>query len=94
MGVPFYSAFCFSNAIKNKTGMRMCRRCTAKWLLNERKTMNRHLAGIDLTSFETVSQRRNSAYTDYFYPQPMDNHRVMVTKSGIGDIETLVVLGP
>lgn len=91
-GVPFIP-FSFSNAIKNKTGMYVSA-LYREMAAERKKDYEQALAGIEFTPFETLSERNSTAYTDYLYPQPLENNRVLVTKSGIGDIETLVVLGP
>lgn len=88
--VPFIP-FAFSNALKKETGLYV------KDLYNEmaserKKDYEKAIAGIQLTSFKTISKRKSSAYTDYSFPQPLENGKILVTKSGIGDIEQLVVL--
>ena len=47
---------------------------------------------LELTNFERVNKRRGNTYTDYEFPQPMENGGVLVLKSGIGDIQQFVVL--
>src|SRR5204863_4798114 len=90
--VPFIP-FSFSNALKAETGLYVTD------LYNEmaaerKKEYDAAAASQTLTQFETITSRKSSAYTDYFYPQPLDDGRVLVMKSGIGDIEQLVVLSP
>ena len=89
--VPFIP-FAFSNALKKETGLYV------KDLYNEmaavrKKDYEQALSEIQLSKFETITKRSATAYTDYFFPQPLDNGKVLVTKSGIGDIDQLVVLG-
>ncbi len=89
-GTPFIP-FAFSNAIKKKTGLYV--KDLYREMASERqKDYAEALRDIRLTSFEPVTRRKSTAYTDYFYPQPLDNGDILVMKSGIGDIEQLVIL--
>lgn len=88
--MPFIP-FAFSNAIKKETGLyvtdlyrEMVEDFQTRW--------NDHLAGITLTPFEPVNIRQGEAYTDYRYPQPLANGDVVALRSGIGDIEEVVVI--
>ncbi|HEY3406381.1 MAG TPA: hypothetical protein VGK59_23495, partial [Ohtaekwangia sp.] len=88
--VPFVP-FAFSNAIKNKSGMYVT------GLYNDmaatlKKEWQDEVNKLTLTSFEKVNPRKTSAYTDYQFPQPLDNGGVLVLKHGIGDIDQFVVL--
>lgn len=88
--VPFIP-FAFSNAIKKETGLHVTT------LYNEmaadfRKTWKADLDKIELTPFEQVSHRNSKAYTDYMYPQALEDGTVLVMKSGIGDIQTFITL--
>jgi hypothetical protein len=44
------------------------------------------------SEFQQISVRNTKAYVDYSYPQPMEDGSVVVLKSGIGDINQIVVL--
>jgi hypothetical protein len=88
--VPFIP-FRFSSSIKKVTGMYVTD------LYNEMATTyceqwQQQIDQLPLTSFETVSKRKSEAYTNYSYPQVLENGDVLVMKSGIGDIEQLVIL--
>ncbi len=88
--LPFIP-FAFSNAIKKETGMYV--KDLYKEMAQERaKDYQDAIRDLKFTDFTTMTQRKSTAYTDYLYPQAMDNGRVVVVKSGIGDIETLVSL--
>ncbi len=88
--VPFIP-FAFSNAIKKETGLYV--KDLYKEMAQERKKdYEEALKSVDLTSFETITKRSSDAYTDYSFPQPLDDGTIVVTKSGIGDIETLTIL--
>jgi hypothetical protein len=89
-GHPFIP-FTFSNAIHRETGLyvnglyrEMAGYLTTKW--------KSELEGLPITAFESVTIRPNAAYTDYLYPQVLRDGTVVAQKSGIGDIEQLVVL--
>jgi WD40-like Beta Propeller Repeat len=83
--------FTFSNALKKETGMyvtdlykKMAGDLTQKW--------RDDLKGLNFTPFTTEVNRKNTAYTDYLYPLVLEDGRIVVQKSGIGDIEQLIVL--
>ncbi|MCX8491353.1 MAG: hypothetical protein ORN54_09825, partial [Cyclobacteriaceae bacterium] len=87
--VPLPSAF--SGAIKKETGL------SVKQLYNEmaidlKKRWQAQLDTTTLTSFEKVNDRTNNVYTDYRFPQELEDGSILAQKSGIGDIETLVVI--
>jgi hypothetical protein len=88
--LPFIP-FAFSNAIKKETGLyvkdlynEMAGSLTTQW--------RREQEGLPFTSFVPVTKRSTEVYTDYLYPQVLVDGSVAVQKSGIGDIEQLVVL--
>lgn len=88
--VPFIP-FAFSNAIKKETGFYITD------LYNEMaddltKTWKEELNGLSLTPFIKVNRRPNKAYTDYLYPQPLEDGSILVMKKGIGDIEQFIRL--
>jgi len=88
--VPFIP-FAFSNAIHNKTGLYVTD------LYNEmasglKKEWQQEVDQLNVTSFEKVNPRTTKTYTDYLYPQVMNDGRVIAIKRGIGDIEQFVVL--
>lgn len=88
--IPFIP-FAFSNSLKKETGMYVTD-IYRDMVQQRRKDYEASIAGLSLTPFERVTSRKGTAYTDYLYPQPLDDGRVVVMKSGIGDIEQLVVL--
>lgn len=88
--IPFIP-FRFSSALKMETGLHV------KDLYNEmaadlQKEYKAQQDTLRLTAFEKVNSRTTSAYTDYKYPQELEDGSLLVQKSGIGDIEQLVVL--
>jgi len=88
--VPFIP-FAFSNALKKESGMYVTSlyRDMAAQL---KKDWQAQIDTLKLTPFETVNQRTSKAYTDYKYPQVLEDGSLVVQKSGIGDIETLVTI--
>ena len=88
--VPFVP-FAFSNAIKKETGLYV------RDLYNEmaaqlKKDYQAQLDTLKLTSFEIINPRTTKAYTDYKFPQELEDGSIIAQKSGIGDIEQLVIL--
>lgn len=88
--VPFIP-FAFSNAIKKETGLYVTG-LYKEMAEARRRDYQEAIDRIRITEFETVSKRKNSAYTDYLYPQQLANGKLLVAKSGIGDIDQLVIL--
>jgi hypothetical protein len=88
--VPFLP-FAFSNAIKKETGLHVTD------LYNEmaddlESSWRKELNGLQLTPFVKINPGRNGAYTDYLYPQVLEDGNILVMKKGIGDIEQFVLL--
>jgi WD40-like Beta Propeller Repeat len=88
--VPFIP-LAFSNALKKESGMYVTGlyRDMATQL---KKDWQAQLDTLQLTSFEPVNPRKTKAYTDYKFPQVLDDGSILAQKSGIGDIETLVLI--
>lgn len=88
--VPFIP-FRFSSSLKKETGLYVTDlyREMAAGLQKEWKAQQDTLK---LTSFERVNPRTTKAYTDYLYPQELEDGSIVARKAGIGDIEKLVVL--
>jgi hypothetical protein len=73
--VPFIP-FAFSNAIKKETGLyvtdlydQMADELATAW--------RKELDGLKLTPFVRVNPRGSGRYTDYMYPQPLDDGSVL-----------------
>ncbi|MEO7991639.1 MAG: hypothetical protein ABI663_18950 [Chryseolinea sp.] len=88
--VPFLP-FAFSNAIHKETGMHVpaLYRDMAATL---KKEWQAEIDQLQLTSFEKINNRKSKAYTDYQFPQALEDGSILTMKSGIGDIETFVLL--
>jgi hypothetical protein len=89
-GVPFIP-FTFSNAIKKESGLYV------RDLFNDMadtrtKTWRGMTDTLTLTSFTTITKRKDEIYTNYHYPQLLENGQLVVQKEGLGDIETMVAL--
>ena len=87
--VPFLP-FAFSSALKKETGLSMPK-FYKKMAADLKSEYEKQLSEIELTKFETVTIRKNEAYTDYLYPQVLENGSMVALKSGIGDIQQLVM---
>ncbi len=88
--VPFIP-FAFSNAIHNKAGLyvtelfkEMATELTEEW--------RQSIDTLQITAFERVNSRKSRAYTNYLYPQVMQDGSVLAMKRGIGEIEQFVLL--
>ncbi len=88
--IPFIP-FTFSNALKKETGMYVTD-LYKEMAAERKKDYEKAISQVQLTTFESITHRKSKAYTDYSFPQSLDNGNVVVVKSGIGDIEQLVVL--
>ena len=83
--------FTFSNSIHKYTG-RYVTKLFQETAVDLKKEWQAEVDQLKPTPFETRNRRRSAAYTDYLYPQPMDNGSLLVMKRGIGDIEKFVVI--
>ena len=88
--VPFIP-FAFSNAIKKESGLYVTG-LYREMVKDFKQEWQKELNDLTLTSFEKVNSRKSKAYTDYLYPQAMDDGSVLAMKQGIGDIERFVLL--
>lgn len=82
--------FTLSNAIRKETGMHITE--LYKTMAGDLQQMWKYADTITVNPSTLVSQRRNTAYTDYRFPQTLSDGSVVAMKSGIGDIEQLVRL--
>jgi len=88
--VPFIP-FAFSSAIKKSTG---------KYVVKNYEDMMDELADewkeqlklAELTSYETITHRKNKTFTDYENPSQMANGRILAHKHGIGNIDQFVMI--
>ncbi len=88
--VPF-APFTFSNSIKKESGLYV-KQLYAEMATALQQEWKEELKKIDLTPFEIIHDRSNKAYTDYEYPFEFAKDSILALKSGIGDIEELVIL--
>jgi hypothetical protein len=86
--LPFIP-FSFSFA-QNKYGDRKMPEMYQEMMQQLKQKWTEQLAGIQLTSFTTVNTQPRKVYTDYNYPQILDNGNILVVKSGLGNYEELV----
>lgn len=85
--VPFQ----FSSALKKESGFYV-KDFYASMATDLKERYQQQLDTLELTRFETLNQRTSTAYTDYHYPQELEDGSILVMKSGIGDIERFVTL--
>ena len=88
--IPFIP-FTFSHAIKKESGLHVVD-LYKEMATDLKNKWSSELEGLEFTPFEMVNPRTTKAYTDYQYPQSLEDGSVVAMKSGIGDIERLVVL--
>lgn len=88
--IPFIP-FTFSNAIKKETGLyvtdlykEMAQEAKAEWEQQQEE--------LSLTEFEKINKRSSNAYTDYLYPQTLNDGRTVALKTGIGDFSQLITI--
>ena len=88
--MPFYP-FSFSNNIKKVTGLKteQLYNQAFKDISNQWKNQ---IAELNETPVTTYKSTNNKYYTNYQYPQILPDGRVLALKSGLSDIEQLVVL--
>jgi hypothetical protein len=82
--------FTFSNAVRRETGMPITR--LYREMAKDLKTMWDVPDTLRETAARRVNQRKTRAYTDYLYPQVLRDGSVLAMKSGIGDIDQVVVI--
>lgn len=88
--VPFIP-FAFSRAVKKEVGLSTP--ALYKKMAGELKSeYEKQLGELELTPFENVTVRKNETFTDYLYPQVLSDGSIAVLKSGIGDIDQVVIL--
>ncbi len=88
--VPFLP-FRFSNAIKHYGGMRVSK-LYSQMADEYADRWKKELEGLALTPFERIHSRDDKAFTNYQYPQLLDDGSIVAMKSGIGDINQLVII--
>lgn len=83
--------FTFSNSLNKEAGLHVTDlyRAMAADLQAEWKSKQ---AQLHVTPYETITARKGSTYTDYRFPHEIAPDSVIALKSGIGNIEELVLL--
>jgi hypothetical protein len=84
-----YIPFGFSKAIRKETGMNVMS-LYRNMSDSLRNGWQKEVDALQLTKFTRINERKSSTYTDYEYPQPLDDGSVIAVKSGIGNITTIV----
>lgn len=89
--VPFIP-FRFSSSIRKASGSYVTK-FYREMAADLRQHWQQEIDQLQLTSFEKVNQAKRKGYTDYLYPQIMEDGTVVALRRGIGDIEEIVALG-
>jgi hypothetical protein len=81
--------FTFSNAMKKHTGHFVVE--NYNMMMDDlAKEWESQLDGLELTSLENITKRKNDTYTDYAFPQILEDGSIVAFKSGLGDMGQLV----
>lgn len=87
-GLPFIP-FTFSNALKKHTDKYLTTNYTL--MMDELDSLwGEQLEGLETTSFDHVNRRTSDDFTDYSFPEVLEDGSVVALKSGIGDIDQFV----
>ncbi|MBX2900005.1 MAG: hypothetical protein KF775_10145 [Cyclobacteriaceae bacterium] len=86
-----FMPFTFSRAIKKETGLYV-KDLYKEMAVELQKEWQQEQDNLNPTPFESITKRTSDAYTDYRFPQEAGNDSIVAIKSGIGDIEELVLL--
>lgn len=82
--------FAFSLAMKKESGQGVVGVYHA--MMTETKSrLQKELDQLTCTPFEVITPRTGSTYTDYLYPQVLDDGSIAALKSGLGDLEQVIV---
>ena len=88
--LPFVP-FIFSSAIHRETGLHVID-LYKDMAANLRQEWQEEIDQLKISAYESVNVRKSNTYTDYLYPQAMEDGSVLVMKKGIGDIEQFVTI--
>ena len=85
--------FTFSNALKKHTGIHLVQ--NYELMMDELDEVYREqLVSSTYADPEEILTRKETTYTDYLYPQPQENGRVIALKTGIGHFSQFVSISP
>ncbi len=87
-----YIPFTFSNSIKKHTGSYLVASYQSM-MERQKKLYTDQISKVKPTSFQQLSPRINKTYTNYLFPNEMENGEIMAVKVGMGDIYKLVSIG-
>ncbi len=88
--MPFYP-FSFSNNIKKNTGLKT-EQLYSQAFTNISEQWKQQISELKETPVKYFQSKNNKFYTNYEYPQLLSDGRIIAIKSGLSDIEQLVVL--
>ncbi len=81
--------FTFSNAMKKHTGHFVVENYNMM-MEDLKKEWQKQLKDLELTKYQTITNRSNSTYTDYAFPQILEDGSIVAFKSGLADMGQLV----
>ena len=86
-----YIPFIHSFSMKKITGKKMP--AVYRDMMDDLKTKwTDQLSQLQLTDFETINTKKKKVYTNYNYPQLLDNGDIIALKSGLSDIPQLTLI--
>lgn len=81
--------FTFSNAMKKHSGKNLIE--NYEGMMDDlQKQWNEEISKVPLTAFSVHNQRTDKTFTDYAYPQVLEDGSVVAFKSGLSDVGQLV----
>ncbi|WP_185152755.1 hypothetical protein, partial [Fulvivirga aurantia] len=89
-GLPFVP-FTFSNALKKHTDSYLVDNYNLM-MEDFRQEWSSQLEGLEPTPFDKITRRGTDAFTDYSFPQVLEDGSIVAFKDGIGDVGQLVRL--
>jgi hypothetical protein len=87
-----FMPFAFSQAMHRETGLHVAQ-LYREMATDLRKEWDSLSSYIDLTDFTPVPVAKRTGYTDYLYPQVLQDGSIIAWKRGIGHIDEFVIIG-
>lgn len=81
--------FTFSNAMKKHTGIYLVE--NFNMMMDDlENTWSEQIADLQPSSYETINRRENDVFTEYAFPQTLEDGSIVIYKTGLGDVGQLV----
>ncbi len=81
--------FTFSNAMKKHTGSYVVNNFNMM-MDDMENTWTNQIADLEPTQFKIINKRENEVFTEYAFPQTLEDGSIVIYKTGLGDIGQLV----